>query len=283
MKNIKSIFVFPLFTAIVLLSCEKADPKVTFLGGTAPSLTASSTSPLVLSQAQAAYSSLQFQWTDPSYQFSNGVNTQDVYYTLQIDTVGANGSASFTNPNMVQLPFTAEVSTSYTVKGLNTVLAGLQLADYVPHNFAFRIKATLASNGAQVSGGVPVYSNVVKITISTYLDVVYPVPASLFITGSATAKSWMGGGDAAVVSQQFTKTNSYTFVLSGFPIIGGQEFLLVPVYGNWTNKYGTVGANDTNNTSGDAFVPAGNNFLAPAASKAYTITVNFKTGKYSIQ
>jgi starch-binding outer membrane protein SusE/F len=279
MKISKSIFVWPIFAAIVLLSCEKADTKVTFLGGTAPVLTASSTSPLVLMQNQSAYSSLQFQWSNPGYTFSNGVNTQDVYYTLQIDTVGSN----FTNPNMVTLPFTGNVSTSFTVKGLDDALAGLQLTDYTPHNFAFRIMATLASNGTPVEGGVPVFSNVVPITISTYLDVIFPVPANLYITGSATAKSWMAGGDAPVVSQQFTKVNPYTFVLSNFPIIGGQEFLLVPVYGDWTNKYGTVGANDTNNVSGDAFVPAGNNFLAPPTSKSYTITVNFKTGKYSIQ
>ncbi len=284
MKNSISIFVWPLLAAIILFACEKADTKVTFLGGTAPVLTASSAGPLVLAKATAAYSSLQFQWTDPSYQFSNGVNTQDVYYTLQID-LDTTAWTTFSNPNMVTLPFTAEVATAFTVKSLNTVLAGLQLPDYYPHNFAFRIKATMASNGAQVTtNNVPVYSNVVKITISTYLDVVYPVPANLFITGDATPGNWMSGGDAPLVSQQFTKTNAYTFVLKNFQFLGGSSvgFLFVPIYGDWTNKYGFTGAKHANNVSGDSFTPGGNDFAPPAPGK-YTITVNFKTGKYSIQ
>jgi len=271
MKLIKSIFFCLLLVGMA--SCDKEQNKVTFAGGTAPVLSVSSTSDLVLPKANADYSSLQFQWTNPDYQFSNGVNTQDVYYTLQIDTTGSN----FSNPNMVGLSFTKDVSTTFTVRGLNTALAGLQLKDNVPHPFEFRIMATLASSS------VPVYSNVLKINITTYLDVVYPVPANLFITGSATAKSWMSGGDAPVASQQFAKTNAYTFVLSGFQLLGGQEFLLVPVYGDWTNKYGTLGANDTNNPSGDSFKPGGNNFIAPAATNTYTITVNFKTGKYTVQ
>ncbi len=89
--------------------------------------------------------------------------------------------------------------------------------------------------------------------------------------------------DAAhVTAQQFKVINAYTFQIS-VPLIGAGEFLFVPDWSSWNNKYGTTGGNDTNNVSGDAFVPQGNNFLGPAASGTYTITVNFKTGKYSIQ
>jgi len=279
MKNITSIFVWSLLAATLFFSCEKADTKVTLLGGTPPVLTVSQTSALVLSQPQSAYSSLQFQWTDPGYQFSTGVNTQDVYYALQIDSVGPN---SFSNPNTVTIPFTAQLSTSFTVKQLDDYLGQLQLNAGVPHNYAFRIRASLlpTAGGANVA---PIYSNTVQIPITPYLDVVYPVPANLFITGSATPKGWMAGGDAVVTSQQFTKTNAYTFVLKNFPLIGGQEFLLVPVYGNWTNKYAFPSA-DGNNPSGDIFVPnAPGNFIAPAVSGNYTITVNFATGKFSVQ
>jgi starch-binding outer membrane protein SusE/F len=283
MKNIKSLFVLPILAAMTLVSCEKPDTKVTFLGGTAPVLTASSTGALTLSQPQSAYSSLQLQWTDPNYQFSNGVNTQDVYYTLQID-LDTTAWVTFSNPNTVQIPVTAQLSTSFTVKSLDDYLGQLQLSTSVAHNYAFRIMATLASTGIAVTGdNVPLYSNVVQIMIAPYLDVVYPVPAALFITGTATAGGWMASGDPVLATQQFTKVNAFKFVLSNFQVNGGQEFLLVPVYGNWNNKYGTVGANDTNNPSGDYFVPGGNNFIAPAASGSYTITVNFATGKYSIQ
>jgi hypothetical protein len=278
MKLIKSIFFCLLLVGMA--SCDKEQNKVTFAGGTAPVLSVSSTSDLVLLKANADYSSLQFQWTNPDYQFSNGVNTQDVYYTLQIDTTGSN----FSNPNLVGLSFTKEVSTTFTVRGLNTSLAGLQLKDNVPHPFEFRIMATLASSS------VPVYSNVLKINITTYLDVVYPVPANLYITGSATPGGWMGSPAPELLSQKFTKTNAYTFVLTGLQITGGSggadQFLFVPVYGDWGHKYAFPSGSSSNNTAGDVFAPdpaTNSNFQAPAAAGTYTVTVNFKTGKYSIQ
>ena len=269
----KSIYFILGFAFLTLLSCDKDENRVTFKGGDAPVLTASSTADLVLSKAQENFSSLQFQWTNPNYKFSNGVNTQDVSYILQVDTTGSN----FSNPKQVSLGFTNGISRSFTVKELNTTLSGLELKDFVPHSFEFRVKATLSNSS------VPLYSNVVKIKITTYLDVVYPVPAKLFITGAATPKSWMSGGDAEVSSQKFTLINPYTFVLNSLEIIGGQEFLLVPVYGNWDNKYGFTGDGAQNNVNGDTFKPGGNNFKAPPASKSYKITVNFKTGKYSIE
>lgn len=282
MKKIKSLFFFTLLSAAGLLSCEKADTKVTYIGGTSPVLLPSSTSPLVLNKAQAAYSSLQFQWTDPGYQFSNGVNTQDVYYTLQID-LDTTAWTPFSNPNTVSIPLTAQLATSFTVKTLNNSLNQLQLS-FQAHNYIFRIQASLlqTSGGANV---VPLYSNAVQITITPYLDVVYPVPTNLFITGSATPGGW--GSSIPVTSgyvaqQQFTKTNPYTFQLT-LALTGGQEFLFVPDANSWNNKYGTVGAGDSNNLSGDQFTPQGNNFKGPAASGTYTITVNFATGKYSIQ
>jgi hypothetical protein len=273
MKKILNTFLTILALAFVFAACEDEHDKVTILGGTAPTLSTSSASDLVLTKPMENYSSLQFQWTNPEYQFSNGVNTQDVYYTLQIDTAGSN----FSNPKIVGVAFTRDLSRSFTVKELNTTLSGLELKDNVPHNFEFRVKATLAS------GSEPVYSNVVKIKITTYLDVVYPVPDKLYITGDATPKGWMGGGDAEVVTQKFTKVNSYLFVLEGIQMKASSPFLFVPVYGNWDNKYGFTGAKTANNPTGDTFKPNGEDLLSPSTAKAYKITVNFKTGKFSFE
>jgi len=256
-----------------MLACEKEEERVIFKGGSAPVLTASSTSNLVLTKAQENYTSLQFQWTNPEYSFSNGINTQDVLYTLQIDTVGSN----FTNPKQASLTFTNNISTALLVKDLNNALAVLELKDFVPHNFEFRIKATLAS------GSVPVYSNKVAITITTYLDVVYPVPANLYITGSATPGNWMGGGAPELLSQKFTKVNAYRFELTGLQLNANSAFLFVPVYGNWDNKYGFTGAKEANNVNGDSFRPGGEDLKSPGETKTYKIIVNFKTGRYSLE
>jgi starch-binding outer membrane protein SusE/F len=272
MKKLKFIYLLAL-AAVIMFGCEEDVDRVKFLGGTPPVLTASSTTDLVLTKAQENYSSLQFQWTNPEYEFSNGVNTQDVLYTLEVDTTGSN----FSNPKAIAVNYTNDLSTSLKVRDLNNLLSGLELKDYMPHNFEFRVKATLAN------GSVPVYSNIVPIKITTYLDVVYPVPAKLYITGAATPAGWMGDGAAPVAAQEFTKINSYTFQISSLQINPNSGFLFVPVYGNWSNKYGFTGAGLANNTSGDAFKPDGSDFKSPADAGAYKVTVNFKTGKYSFE
>jgi len=273
MKYIKPIINYLALSGILMMSCESDVDKVFFKGGNTPVLTVSSATSLVLIKSMEDYSSLQFQWTNPDYEFSNGVNTQDVYYTLEIDTVGSD----FSNPKMGILTFTRDLSVSFTVRELNNAVAALELKDFEPHNYEFRIKATLASES------VPLYSNAIAITITPYLDVVYPVPDNLYITGAATPGNWMGGGDPELLSQKFTKVNSYLFELESLEINASSGFLFVPAYGNWDNKYGFTGTGLQNNPSGDSFQPGGNDFVSPSVAKAYKITVNFKTGKYSFE
>jgi hypothetical protein len=274
MKNFKSLFIYSLLAGVLFVSCNNDDTNVTYLGGVTPTLSVSSASDLVLTKATENYSTLQFQWTNPSYSFSNGASTQDVHYTLQIDTTGAN----FSSPKMVSLSYTNDVLHSFTVKELNTALSNLELKDYFVHPFEFRIKASLAN------GKEPQFSNVLKINITTYLDVVYPVPAHLYIVGDATPSAWANDSTHPDASQTFTKVNSYLFQIDALALTGGKQFLFIPVAGDWTHKYAFDASSSSNNTSGDAFKPdAASNFQGPAVSGTYKITVNFKTGKYTIQ
>lgn len=272
MKNIK--YFFFLLSTLLVSSCDKEETRVTFLKSTPPVLVASSTADLVLLKSQENFSSLQFQWTNPTFEFSNGVNTQNVSYVLQIDQAGKN----FGSAKQVGLGFTNNVTKSFTVKELNTSLSGLELADFVPQNFEFRIKATLANNS------VPVYSNVVAIKITTYLDVVYPVPANLFIIGDATPGGWTNTVGNLDPAQRFTLVNPYTYQISSIALTGGKYYLLLPVAGSWNNKYAFKGTKNQNNTLGDVFVPdSGEDFLAPSSSGNYKVTVNFKTAKTSLE
>jgi starch-binding outer membrane protein SusE/F len=273
MKNLK--YIFFLVSAFLVFSCDKEETKVTFLKSTPPVLVASSTADLVLNKAQENFSSLQFQWSNPTFEFSNGVNTQNVSYVLQIDEAGKN----FGSAKQVALGFTNGVSKSFTVKELNTSLSGLELADFVAQNFEFRVKATLSNNS------VPVYSNVVKIKITTYLDVVFPVPAKLFITGAATPADWQSasGSEPVPPNQEFTKINSYLFVINSLNLKASAGYLIIPVYSSWGVKYGFTGEKLKNNPSGDTFKPGGEDFVSPSNAKAYKISVNFKTGKTTIE
>src|SRR5436190_17436107 len=126
MKYLKYMVRYSFLVGLFLTACETDVDKVFFKGSTAPLLTTSSSTDLVLTKAMENYSFLQFQWTNPEFEFSNGVNTQDVYYTLEIDTTGSN----FTNEKMGTLSFVKDVAVSFTVKDLNNALALLELKDY---------------------------------------------------------------------------------------------------------------------------------------------------------
>src|ERR1700759_413331 len=72
---------------IHLSSCKKDESKVYFDGGTTPVLTSTVTAdsiPLPLSDTTAT--AVTFSWTNPNYQYSNGISSMDVTYYLEFDT-----------------------------------------------------------------------------------------------------------------------------------------------------------------------------------------------------
>jgi hypothetical protein len=92
----------------------------------------------------------------------------------------------------------------------------------------------------------------------------------------------MGGGDPELTTQKFTQVSSTLYVLSSIHLNGGGSYLFVPLYGDWNNKYGGVGANNTNNVNGDDFKPGGGDLLAPALTGDYKIEVDFQRGKFTV-
>jgi starch-binding outer membrane protein SusE/F len=273
MKNISKIIAMFSLVALMFTSCKKQENQVVYEGGTAPTLTASSTAPMVLVRPNQDNIAIRFNWTNPNYKFNTGVSSQDVTYTLQLDTTGAN----FTNPKIGEKSISKDLSVNLTVKDLNNILSIMDLKENMPHNMEFRIKSTMA-NGSAV-----LYSNVIKVVVTPYFDVVYPVPAELYITGSATPLSWQCGCATDVgTTQKFTKVSTSKFELT-IALSANNSFLFLPVYGSWSAKYGFTGGNNQNNVSGDDFKPDGGDMKAPGASGTYKITVDFKTGKYTVQ
>jgi len=112
-----------------------------------------------------------------------------------------------------------------------------------------------------------------RFTVTPYTGT---LASELFIVGSATP-----GGDATgwnnpvpVPSQQFTRVNSSLFELT-IPLIANKSYLLLPVNGSWTNKYGGMGANNSNNVSGDDFKYNGSDLKAPTENATYKLSFNF--------
>jgi starch-binding outer membrane protein SusE/F len=268
------LLLFASFLAGILFSCKKEENRVYFEGGTAPVLTASSTADLVLTDANKNNQAIRFSWTNPDYNFSTGVSSLDVTYTLQVDTTGAN----FKSKSMQEVAIAKDLSVAYTVKELNTILTKLEMAENIPHNIEFRIKATLGTNAA------PLYSNVVKVKITPYLDVAVPLPPTgeLYITGSALPSDWTNDPPAA---QKLTKVNSTTWTYTATFSGSGKEYKFLSTPKNWQPQYGGSSA-----TGGDLGFNMGlpgqsdpPGIPTPGDAGTYKITLNFKTGRYTVE
>ncbi|MEO5944363.1 MAG: SusE domain-containing protein [Ferruginibacter sp.] len=274
MKNLIKTISFILLTVVVFTACKKEITQVSYVNGTAPALTASTTNAMVLNIADKNNTAITFNWTNPNYQFTTGLSSQDVSYTLQVDTTGAN----FKSPFLKEQVISKDLSTTLSVSALNGLLANW--LENIPHNFEMRIKSSIG-----VANSLPLYSNVVKITITPYLDVtvVTPFTGNLWIIGNATAGGWNNTTSVApdgIGDQKFTKTSSTTWEIT-IPLIGGNEFLILPDAGSWSNKY-AVDKTKATADGGSFGYNLGDNFPGPSSSGTYKIVLNFKTGKYTV-
>lgn len=266
---------------ILWSSCKKDESKVYFNGGTAPVLTASVSDSIPLPISDSDGTALTLNWTNPNYTYSNGVSSLSVTYYLEIDTLGA----GFGGPNMQSLAFTPDVTTTMTVSSFNALLSNkLLLQTGVQHSIQMRVEAFISpfTSGSAPAGVL--YSDTLNFTVTPYTippTVAPPATGTLYITGSATADGWMVAGQPATVAgQQLTQVSPTLYTIT-LPLIGGQQFLLVPLAGDWTNKYATASSSPPP-TGGSFGYNAANNFVGPLNSGTYTVTVNFQTGTYTI-
>ena len=274
MKN-RLLILLSLFT-LVFLSCKKDEHRIYFEGGTAPVLSSSVTGSIPLAFVSQDKEAINLSWTNPNYLFTTGTSSQDVNYTIEIDTTGAN----FTNPKRQTIVVSKDLSKSFTQSQFNDYLLNqLVLKPDMPHNVEIRVSSSLSG------GNVSLNSNVLKFTTTPYSippKVAPPASGKLFITGSATPASWMGGGDPELASQKFTQVTPTLYVLESIALTGGASYLFVPVYGDWGNKYGFDGSNNQNNVNGDNFKKEGGDIKAPATSGNYKIEVDFQRGKFTV-
>jgi hypothetical protein len=262
---------------LFVCSCKRELTEVTFKGGTAPVLTASATDSISLAPADSSNTAVTFNWTNPNYQFSTGVNTFNVSYNLELDTLGAN----FGSPNKQTVSISSDLSTSFTVTAFNALVAnGLLLSYGNPHNIQTRIKSYL-SNGD--TGAIALYSNALNFTVTPYAPppkIAPPPTKSLYIVGAATAGGWDNPIDKVSPStQQFTEVSPTEYTIT-IALTGGGEYKFISVNGSWTNQWSV--ANQDSEPNGGPFVANGNNCIAPAASATYIIDVNFQTGTFTV-
>jgi len=103
-------------------------------------------------------------------------------------------------------------------------------------------------------------------------------PTNLYIVGSATAGSW--NNPVPVPTQELARVDETTF-MGVFDLSGGNQYLLLPVNGDWSHKYSLVDAS-TPAEGGDFAYDAPNNFNGPASGGTYLVVVDFQRGKFSL-
>ena len=275
MKTLLSKLFLISASAVLFGSCKKDEARDTFQGGTAPVLSASVSNTIPLAYTTASSEAVNLIWSNPNYQFASGISSQDVGYMVEIDTSGAN----FTNPNKQTISISKELNRSISQGQFNDYLLNqLQLVAGMSHNIEIRVTSSM--NNSVITKLV---SNVLKFSVTPYaIPPKVPIPASgkLYLVGSATAGGW--NNPVPVPSQQFTQV-SPTFYTITIALTGGQEYLFLPVNGDWSHKYVVTDKTLPGlNAGGDFGYDKSDNFPGPSASGTYKIDVDFQRGKFTV-
>jgi hypothetical protein len=264
-----------LMAVFLLGSCEKDENKIFYNGGTAPVLT-SSTNAVKLNPppADETLEALKLSWTNPDYTFTTGPNSQDVNYTLEMDTLGGN----FASSNKYVTTISRDLTKSFTVVDLNSILGNTMLLKPAKqYTIETRISSSLASNA------VPLTSNKVSFTATPYSPppkVELPAAGTLWATGDAFASGWGNPLPAPYdVSQKFTKVSNTLYELV-VAMPGGGNYKLIQEQGVWGSQYHMK----TGSSAGGTFEKkdADPGFPGPAAAGTYKITVDFQLGTFTV-
>jgi len=269
------LLLLALILFLFLAACKKEESVIKYEGGNTPVLAANLSNSIPLIPADSLKNAIVLSWTNPNYMFTNGINSQNVNYNLEIDTLGAN----FTNPSKQTLSFTSSLDTTLTVKSLNSLVTNkLGLTIGQTHNIQFRVIASLSNQLLQVSNTL----NFVVLPYTPPLPppvMTPPTTGTLFIIGSALASGWTQPVPAA--TQQFTQISSTEYKISVL-LTGALEYKFIAKNGSWGENWGIATADDPAEINGGKFTSNSSNIMAPATTGTYDIVVNFQTGKFTV-
>jgi len=277
MKYLSKIALLLLVTATLFQSCKKDDNQIVFDGGTAPTLSANraANSTIPMAFANKDNEAITFMWTNPKYSFTTGISSQDVAYTIDIDTAGAN----FRSANRRQLSVSKELSRMITQGELNDIMLNTMLLNPLKmYTLEIRVRSNLANNTS-----IPeLVSNSMRFSVTPYAippKVDLPTSGELYLVGSASPGGW--SNPVPTPSQKFTQVSPTLYELT-IAVTGDQSYLFLPVNGSWADKYGFDGANNANDVNADNLKRGGGDMKAPAVSGNYKISVDFQRGRFTL-
>jgi len=265
MKIINKVW-FLALAVIAYAACDKVDDLPLYSAGTTPVLTSSTNSvaPLPVDSNKTV---LTLNWTNPSY----ATDSNNQKFLLQVDSTGRNFSKAVTKEIMGDLSYT------YIAKELNTIMLNWGFEYNKAYDLDFRVISSYGNNNERL------LTNVVKVNAKTYKvppRVALPTTGKLFIVGDATNGGWTN--PVPTPAQELTKIDETTY--GGiFKMTGGKQYLILPLNGNWDNKF-SVADNGLAGLSGggDFGFNLKDNFPGPAATGLYKIILNFQSGKFTV-
>jgi starch-binding outer membrane protein SusE/F len=273
MKYLKSI-PFVLALTLMLGSCEKQENKVYFEGGTEPVLTSTKTV-VVLDPKTETQEILRLNWTNPDYAFTTGVSSQDVNYTLEMDTLGGN----FASGAKYAQSISRELVRSFTGFELNSILGNSMLLKF---GKAYTIETRVISSLG--TGAVPLTSNKVSYTVTPYAPppkVPVPEASTLWATGNAFESDWANPLPSPYdASQKFTKVSSTVYELT-VAMKGGGNYKLIQEQGNWGTQYHMITGGTWEGGSLEK-KDADPGFIGAPTAGNYKIRVDFQLGTFTV-
>jgi starch-binding outer membrane protein SusE/F len=264
MKNFLKSILAILFIAFTISSCDKKNDLVTNANGNASVLSAS-VAALAPAPADSNNVALTFSWTSPNY-----AQDANLYkYVLQIDTAGRNFAKATTKT------ITGVLKNSFTAKEVNALALSYGFNFNVAYGMEARVISSYANNNEQYM------SNVVKFQYTPYKvppKIALPTSGKLFLVGDASQGGW--NNPVPAPSQEFARLDETTFG-GVFNIIGGKQYLVLPVNGDWAHKF-SIADGSLPAATGDFGYDLPTNFNGPATSGWYKIILDFQTGKYFV-
>jgi len=266
MRKIFNCIVVATGVIFYLTGCEKAE-KLPYYGLGSPVVLSSSASAIAPAVSDSNKKVLVLNWSFPHY----ATDSSNIKYIIEIDSTGRNFAHETTKV------VTQVLTDTFLAKELNNIMISYGYAFNVPVTMDFRITSSYANNNE-------IYvSNVIKVKITPYLvppKVVPPASRTLYLVGSATAGGW--GNPVPAPAQQFQMIDTVTYEGTFF-INGGNEYLFLPVNGDWSHKYAVADKTLPGLSNGGSFgADLSDNFPGPANTGMYKIHVDFQNGKFTV-
>jgi len=250
--------------AFAFTACHKVDDLPNYGKGTAVTLS-SSVSAVAPAPADSNNKVLAFTWTNPKYAQDSSLYK----FVLQIDSAGRGFSKGYTKTIIGHL------SDTFVAKDLNAILVNFGFAFNTQYTIDVRVTSSYGNNNELYQ------SNTIQLQVTPYKvppKVALPTSGKLFIVGSATDGGW--NNPVPVPTQELARLDETTFV-GVFNMSAGNEYLLLPVNGDWGHKY-SVSNTVPPAEGGDFNYDDPHNFAGPATAGLYLVVVDFQHGKYTV-